>query len=70
MAALLHRERDDDVVYWVVSAFGFLKSNSVTSELMRLAAHSNPGVRYHVATALANRSSDGLPYEPLEALTG
>jgi len=69
MAGLLHRERDDDVIYWIVSAFGFLRSDSVTSELIRLAAHSNPGVRYHVATALANRSSGELPDESLAALT-
>lgn len=29
MAGLLHRERDDDVIYWIASAFGFLKSDSV-----------------------------------------
>jgi HEAT repeat protein len=69
VAALLHRERDDDVIYWIASAFGFLPSDSVTSELIRLAAHSNPGVRYHVATALANRSSDELPDKSLAALT-
>jgi HEAT repeat protein len=70
MAGLLHRERDDDVIYWIASAFGFLKSYSVTRELISLAAHGNPGVRYHVATALANRSSGELPDESLAALTG
>jgi HEAT repeat protein len=69
MATLLHRERDDDVTYWIASAFGFLKSDSVTGELIRLAAHSNPGVRYHVATALANRSSGELPDDSLATLT-
>jgi HEAT repeat protein len=69
LAGLLQSEHDDDVIYWIASAFGFLRSDSVTSELIRLAAHSNPGVRYHVATALANRSSGGLPDASLAALT-
>ena len=69
MAGLLHREQDDDVIYWIASAFGFLESDSVTSELVKLAAHDNPGVRYHAATALANRGSGELPGESLTALT-
>jgi HEAT repeat protein len=69
MAALLRREHDDDVIYWISSAFGFLKSDSVTSELVSLATHEDPGVRYHVATGLANRSSGELPDESLAALT-
>lgn len=69
MAGLLHREQDDDVIYWIASAFGFLDSEPVTNELISLAAHDDPGVRYHVATALANRSSGELPGESLTALT-
>jgi HEAT repeat protein len=69
MAGLLRHERDDDVIYWIASAFGFLESEPVTNELISLATHEDPGVRYHVATALANRSSGELPDESLTALT-
>jgi HEAT repeat protein len=69
MAGLLHREQDDGVIYWIASAFGFLDSEPVTNELTSLAKHEDPGVRYHVATALANRSSGELPDESLTALT-
>jgi hypothetical protein len=61
LADLLGHEDDAEVIYWVAGAFGFLKSDSVTDRLSALAEHLDPGVRYQVATALANCSGDELP---------
>jgi hypothetical protein len=59
----LDRENDDEVLYWVVSALGFLGGAPVTAGLTGLAAHGDPGIRYHVATALANAGTGELPEE-------
>jgi HEAT repeat protein len=65
---MLTREPDPEVMYWVVGAFGFLKSDSVASQLRRLASHPSPGVRYNVATALANRTNAEIPAESVDTL--
>ncbi|HTZ22480.1 MAG TPA: HEAT repeat domain-containing protein [Streptosporangiaceae bacterium] len=70
LSGLLASEQDPEVLYWVVGAFGFLKSDLVTDQLISLAHHPSPGVRYNVATALANRRSGGLPSESVNALLG
>lgn len=54
LADLLRYEQDEDVICWIVSAFGSLPSESVTDELIALAAHPDPAIRYHAATALVN----------------
>jgi hypothetical protein len=69
LARLLRREDDDDVVYWIVSAFGFLRGDLVVGELTGLAAHEDPGIRYHVATAVSNLAADDLPEESRATLT-
>lgn len=68
LAELLRDERDEDVVAWIVSAFGFVRSDVVTARLVELAAHRDPAIRYHVATALGNRADDDLPAASLAAL--
>jgi hypothetical protein len=68
LSGLLAGEQDPEVLYWAVGAFGFLKSDLVTDKLISLARHPSPGVRYNVATALANRRSGGLPSESVNAL--
>jgi len=65
---LLHREQDEDVVCWVVSAFGSLTSELVTNDLVALAAHRDPAIRYHAAAALANRAAGDLPSVSFDAL--
>jgi hypothetical protein len=68
LADMLGRETDPDVIYWLVSAFGFLKSDPVTGRLRVLADHPDPGVRYHVATALANSASGKISAASVDAL--
>lgn len=65
---MLVREQDPEVLYWLVGAFGFLKSDLATDQLISLAHHPSSGVRYNVATALANRQSGALPVESVNAL--
>jgi HEAT repeat protein len=65
---MLTSERDPEVMYWVVGAFGFLKSDSVGDQLRELVSHPSPGVRYNVATALANRASAEIPANSIGAL--
>jgi HEAT repeats len=65
---MLTSERDPEVMYWVVGAFGFLKSDSVGDQLRELVSHPSPGVRYNVATALANRESAEIPSDSVDAL--
>lgn len=66
LSARLDVERDDRVIYWVVAAFGFINSELVTDKLLALARHPDPGIRYYVADALANRTD--LPPLVAEAL--
>ena len=68
LARMLEAERDPEVLYWIVGAFGFLKSDLVADRLRVLASHPNPGVRYNAATALANCASGEIPAESLGAL--
>jgi HEAT repeat protein len=68
LARMLGIEHDQEVIYWIVGAFGFLKSDLVANQLRGLASHPNPGVRYNVATALANCASDEMPEDSLEVL--
>lgn len=68
LAGLLRQERDEDVVAWIVSAFGFVRSDVVTTRLIELAAHPDPAIRYHTATALANRADEYLPEPSRTAL--
>jgi HEAT repeat protein len=68
LAGMLAIEKDPEVVYWIVGAFGFLKSDLVTDRLHALANHPMPGVRYNVATALANCASSELPSESVDVL--
>jgi HEAT repeat protein len=67
LSALLATEQDPDVLYWATGAFGFLKSDLVTDQLISLARHPDPAVRYNVATALANPSGD-IPAKSVDAL--
>jgi HEAT repeat protein len=68
LGRMLAHERDPDVIYWVVGAFGFLKSDSVADQLRALVSHPNTGVRYNVATALANCASSEIPADSMDAL--
>jgi HEAT repeat protein len=68
LADSLGNERDEDVLAWIVSAFGFVSSDLVTMDLLGLAAHPDPSIRYHTATALANRARGDLPGPSLAAL--
>lgn len=68
LVGLLRHEHDEDVICWIVSAFGFLPSESVTGELIPLAAHPDPAIRYHVAAALVNRSAGDLPPASFDTL--
>ena len=68
LADLLRYEQDDDVICWIVSAFGSLNSESVTDELIALAAHPDPAIRYHTAAALVNRTAGDLPAASFETL--
>jgi HEAT repeat protein len=70
LSQLLSCERNDDVIYWIVSAFGFLKSDSVIDRLRALAHHPDASVRYHVATAVANCATDEIPAESTNVLLG
>jgi HEAT repeat protein len=65
---MLTAEPDPEVMYWVVGAFGFLKSDSVADRLRGLASHPSPGVRYNVATALANCASAEMPSDSVDTL--
>ncbi len=65
---LLLRECDEAVIYWVIGAFGFQKSDSVTEEILAFRTHPNPGIRYNVATAICNTSLPDLLPQSLEAL--
>ena len=68
LADLLRYEQDEDVICWVVSAFGSLHSESVTDELIALAAHHDPSIRYHIAAALVNRAAGDLPAKSFDTL--
>jgi HEAT repeat protein len=68
LGALLTTEQDSEVLYWVVGAFGFLKSDLVTDQLINLVGHPDPGVRYNAATALANIRSSEIPTKSVNAL--
>jgi HEAT repeat protein len=68
LTEMMVHERDPAVLYWVVSAFGFLKSDSAAERLRRLATDMDPGIRYGVATALANPAGSELPAASLEVL--
>jgi HEAT repeat protein len=68
LSGLLTTERDTDVLYWAAGAFGFLKSDLVTDQLISLAGHPDPGVRYNVATALANIRSSDIPTKSVNTL--
>jgi HEAT repeat protein len=65
---MLSSEQDPDVIYWIVGAFGFLKSDSVADQLRALVSYPNSGVRYNVATALANCGSSEIPADSVDAL--
>lgn len=67
LTEMLSAEHDPEVMYWIVGAFGFIKSNEVTDQIRTLADHPDPGVRYNVATALANRA-DEIPAESVDTL--
>lgn len=69
LADLLRAETDENVIYWIVGAFGFLESAKVTDKLVALAGHIEPGIRYHVATALMNSGSEDVPAEIWDALS-
>jgi HEAT repeats len=68
MAGMLFSEQDPEVMYWIVGAFGFLKSDSVEDQIRGFAADPNPSVRYSVATALANRASAEIPEDSVDVL--
>jgi hypothetical protein len=68
LADLLRYEQDEDVICWIVGAFGTLPSESVTDELIALAAHPDPAIRYHTAAALVNRSAGDLPMPAFETM--
>jgi HEAT repeat protein len=68
LTKMMGHERDSAVLYWIVSAFGFLKSDSVAERLRQLAEDTDPGIRYEVATALANPAGSELPAASLEVL--
>ena len=68
LADLLRYEQDEDVICWIVSAFGFLNSESVTDELIALAAHPDPAIRYHAASALVNRTGGDLSTAAFDTL--
>jgi HEAT repeats len=65
---LLRYEQDEDVICWIVGAFGTLNSESVTDELVALAAHPDPAIRYHTAAALVNRTAGDLPSAAFDTL--
>jgi HEAT repeat protein len=68
LSGLLAEEQDPDVLYWIVGAFGFLKSGLVTDQLINLVSYPDPAVRYNVATALSNSASDNIPAKAVDAL--
>jgi hypothetical protein len=68
LTEMMGHEGDPAVLYWIVSAFGFLKSDSVADRLRQLAEDADPGIRYAVATALANPAGSELPAASLEVL--
>jgi hypothetical protein len=62
-------ENDAAVIYWLVSAFGFIKSDDRVADWLRQhAADSDPTMRYAVATALANSAGSELPDASLNVL--
>lgn len=65
---LFGREHNEDVVCWIVSAFGFIKSERATEHLLKLARHADPVIRFHVCAALANHGGLLLPQESIDAL--
>lgn len=67
LGALLASESNQDVIWWLVRAFGFLNSESVTNLLPALARDESARIRYNVATALANCAE--LRPASLDALT-
>lgn len=66
---LLRREHNEDVICWIVDAFGVIKSELATEQLLKLASHSDPVIRFHVCAALANHGSFLLPQASIDALT-
>jgi HEAT repeat protein len=68
LTAMMGREGDAAVLYWLVSAFGFLKSDPVSGRLRQLAKDADPAIRHAVATALANSGSAELPSASLNVL--
>jgi hypothetical protein len=66
---LLHREHNEDVICWTVDAFGVVKSELATEQLLKLASHTDPVIRFHVCAALANHGSFLLPQASIDALT-
>jgi hypothetical protein len=68
LADMMSRERDAMVLYWLVGAFGFLKSDLVAERLRNLAGDGSPAMRYAVATALANTAGSELPSASLDVL--
>jgi hypothetical protein len=65
---LLRREHNEDVICWVVSGFGVIKSELATEQLLKLAGHEDPAIRFHVCTALANHGGFLLPQASMDAL--
>ncbi len=65
---LLRREHNEDVLCWVISAFGFIKSELCTEQLVKLARHDDPVIRFHVCAALANHGGLMLPQPSIDAL--
>lgn len=65
---LLRREHNEDVICWIVDAFGVIKSELATEQLLKLASHSDPVIRFHVCAALANHGSFLLPQASIDAL--
>ncbi len=66
---LLGREHNEDVICWTVNAFGFIRSERCTEQLLKLARHSDPAIRFHVCAALANHGGLLLPQPSIDALT-
>lgn len=66
---LIGREGDAAVFIWIVSAFGFIKTDDRVAEWLRnKAADDDPNMRYAIATALANHAGTKLPDESLDVL--
>lgn len=69
LTEMIDNESDATVLFWLVSAFGFIESDERVAAWLRLhSADDDPAMRYAVATALANCASPELADESLSAL--